>query len=113
MGIACPLLMLTGAGKSMNFTFLFICGIPGGLDYLMLVLVKQKVMKPLTEKRYNNILNVWMRAPFINISTWLLFMQTMVHVNDKYGLTTFQLVCRFLCGSLTYWNCNYFMERVC
>ena len=46
-------------GPVANFTNFFVCGVPGGLDYLMLALVKHGKILPLTEKYYNNILNVW------------------------------------------------------
>ena len=46
----CPLLLFAKIGPMMNFCFFFICGVPGGYDYFMLVLVKNKIMKPLTEK---------------------------------------------------------------
>ena len=32
--------MFAGLGPLVNFNFLFICGIPGGIDYFMLTLVK-------------------------------------------------------------------------
>lgn len=44
---ACPLLVLAGLGPSVNFNFFFICSVPGGLDYAMLYMVKNGMMKPL------------------------------------------------------------------
>jgi len=41
----------------------FICGLPGGLDYLMLAGVKHKYISKIIEKRYNKLLNVWVRGP--------------------------------------------------
>jgi len=46
-----------------NLIAFFMCGLPGGLDYLMLTLVKQELMSPLTEKAWNSRINVWIRSP--------------------------------------------------
>ena len=113
--IACPLLFFTGSGRLMNITFFFICGVPGGLDYLMLALVKENLMKPLAEKRYNNILQVWVRNPGIIVCVFMLFIQVQLHREhpDGLGITWTEIICRLLCGGITFWNGNYFMERVC
>ena len=50
-------------GYSTNFLIFFICGLPGGLDYIMLALVKHNYLAKITEKRINKFLNVWMRGP--------------------------------------------------
>ena len=39
-------------------------GLPGGLDYAMLVAVKHGCLPALTEKRYNALLNAYVRGPF-------------------------------------------------
>jgi hypothetical protein len=50
-------------GYSMNFLLFFICGLPGGIDYLMLAGVKHDYISKMTEKRFNKALNVWLRGP--------------------------------------------------
>ncbi len=50
-------------GYSTNFLLFFICGLPGGLDYLMLAAVKHGYIKKISEKRINKLLNVWCRGP--------------------------------------------------
>jgi hypothetical protein len=50
-------------GYSTNFMIFFICGLPGGLDYLMLSAVKHGYIKKISEKRINKTLNVWCRGP--------------------------------------------------
>ena len=54
-----------------NWQAFFISGLPGGLSYLFLALVKEGKMKKLTEKRYTANLNVWMRCPGILVVTVL------------------------------------------
>lgn len=41
----------------------FASGFPGGVDYLMLVFVKLKWMEKMTEKKYNTVIQTWIRAP--------------------------------------------------
>jgi len=41
----------------------FICGVPGGLDYFFLFLMKRGLLDRLTQKRYMCFLNVWIRSP--------------------------------------------------
>lgn len=62
-GVLCPLGLLIKIGPVMNAVSFFICGLPGGMDYVMLVLVKHGYMDSLTEKRYNARINVWIRSP--------------------------------------------------
>ena len=50
--------MAAQVGPIMNFNLFFICGVPGGIDYLMLALVKERIMLPLTEKKHNNTIQV-------------------------------------------------------
>lgn len=50
-------------GYSTNFLVFFICGLPGGLDYLMLAGVKHGYIEKISEKRINRWLNVWIRGP--------------------------------------------------
>ena len=49
----------------MNYNHFFMCGVPGGVDYLMLFLVKHSWMTPLEEKRIATVINVWFRAPWL------------------------------------------------
>lgn len=73
-GIICPLGFYFKAGPIQNAVGFFICGLPGGLDYVMLALVKHKMMHPLTEKKYNARINVWLRSPgllFCAFSIWV------------------------------------------
>ena len=48
------------------------CGIPGGIDYALLVLVKMRVLNTMTEKRINRYLNLVLRWPLQLITTYLI-----------------------------------------
>jgi hypothetical protein len=48
-----------------NCGIFFMCGLPGGIDYLLLFLVKRGKIKKITEKNINVYLNNWIRNPCI------------------------------------------------
>jgi hypothetical protein len=58
-----PLAWLLQPGPFLGHGAFFSSGFPGGLDYAMLVAVKKKWMSPLTEKRLNSQIMVWIRCP--------------------------------------------------
>lgn len=62
-GALCTVNFVWDWGYSSNFLIFFICGLPGGLDYLMLAAVKHGYIKKISEKRINKLLNVWCRGP--------------------------------------------------
>eukprot|EP00937_MAST-01D_sp_MAST-1D-sp2_P003073 g3073.t1 len=53
-------------GTCANILAFFISGLPGGVDYAMLGLVKMGYLDPMREKRLNCSINTWVRAPGIN-----------------------------------------------
>ena len=81
--------------------------VPGGLDYLMLVLVKEGSMKPLEEKRINTVLNVWCRCPFLVCTVCLTYVQLHIHQPPVHIVAI-----RCFCMAINWWNGLYFMERV-
>lgn len=60
-GLAVPYKQLGGVAN--NFGCFFLSGLPGGIDYVLLVLVKQGVLSKMQEKRYNCEINQWIRSP--------------------------------------------------
>ena len=69
-GVIVPLGFWYQAGPVQNAIAMFICGLPGGLDYIMICLVKHGLMDPLLEKRYNARINVWMRSPGLIVTAY-------------------------------------------
>lgn len=57
-------------GYCLGAVTFFICGLPGGLDYLLLALVKTNHVSSLTEKRLNRWLHQCIRAPGILLTTY-------------------------------------------
>jgi hypothetical protein len=60
-------------GPLANFQAFFISGLPGGIDYFLLGLVKLGLISPLFEKRVNANANIWLRVPGILVSTMLMY----------------------------------------
>ena len=63
IAVGLPFMFISKSGVIGNFCLFFICGVPGGIDYAMLVAVKMNMMKPIREKKINVHLNTWIRAP--------------------------------------------------
>ena len=76
-------------------------GIPGGIDYLLLTCYKEKLIDYKIEKRINKQLNVWVRAPIGNFTSFIIIIQGINIMNIYY----------IFIGLHGYWNSNYFMER--
>jgi hypothetical protein len=55
------------SGPILNYVIFFATGLPGGIDYFMLFLVKMDIIESFTEKKYNRILNTYCRVPCILI----------------------------------------------
>ena len=112
----CPL------GAPINSVIFFVNGLPGGLDYLLLALVKHKIITPFTEKTINVYLNNWIRAPGIIISTYVAVL-LMVRYRTPFDIP--HIIPEFIPGHIwidsflallipiaLYWNAQYFNQRV-
>ena len=75
-GLAIPYKQVGGAAN--NFGCFFLSGLPGGIDYVLLVLVKQGVIHTLTEKRLNATINAWCRMPSMIVYGFLMY-QTILY----------------------------------
>lgn len=97
----------------MNALHVFLTGLPGGIDYLMLVAVKRKYMKSITEKYMNRLSNLLIRQPGALYVTTMIYSRGMYALSESNGLYTknqfFLLMINVL---LSIWNAIYFMERV-
>lgn len=89
-----------------NGLLFFLNGLPGGLDYLLLSLVKYEWIRPIREKELNSYLNIWVRSPGVLIGTYNMFLTT-VYANYKPHWSTAILVLTILI-----WNAQYFTYRV-
>ena len=69
-----------------NFGCFFLCGLPGGLNYVALVLVRQGYMTPIQQKGFDAAINTWLRGPSMAIYAFLIW-QTWLYGN--YDLAPF------------------------
>tara|TARA_Y100000114_G_C11715122_1_gene305535 strand:+ start:158 stop:682 length:525 start_codon:yes stop_codon:yes gene_type:complete len=53
---------------------IILCGIPGGIDYFLLILVKYNIIEKIKEKQINRFLNLLVRWPFIFLSNYLILL---------------------------------------
>lgn len=104
-----PIIGFTGQyfewGCALGFMAFFISGLPGAVDYLLLVLVKFGKIEPITQKRVCAAMNVYVRGPFIIISAHTIYL-AMLYDN----LTVPKSVCTaILCVSL--FNSLYYTKQ--
>lgn len=93
-------------GNCTNFLIFFINGLPGGLDYFMLALVKHNKLDYLKEKQYNSYINIWIRSPGIIIGAYNLYLA------DIYGKLETGLLEKIMILGAFLWNAQYFTYRV-
>lgn len=106
-GVLCLVNFIWDWGYVTNFLIFFICGLPGGLDYLMLAAVKQGYLRKISEKRINKLLNVWCRGPGCVASACL------VWINWVSGNTNhIPALVKSLTMFLAIYNGQYYSRRV-
>jgi hypothetical protein len=111
--ITVPLLFTQNPTPIINANHIFITGIPGAIDYIMLVMVKQGKLRSSTEKAVNCFMNVWIRAPGIFFITVVGYVSG--HFQSQYNelnFSPFQFNCLIIILLTNYWNAFYFLERV-
>jgi len=124
VGILGPLAVLYRPGPFVNYACFFVSGLPGGIDYAMLALVKHGRMPAMHEKYYNCKINVWMRGPALVIGAFLAYQSTLEStlaviagtsvsrdVSAGGGFTGMRIASLITAGVLL-WNGQFFAERV-
>eukprot|EP00039_Didymoeca_costata_P013490 m.205851 g.205851 ORF g.205851 m.205851 type:complete len:143 (+) comp15791_c0_seq13:556-984(+) len=64
-------LFMKVGGVANNFGCFFLSGLPGGLDYVLLVLVKEGYITKMDEKRWNSRINTWLRGPSMSVYAFI------------------------------------------
>lgn len=104
--LANSIMVLYPAGPIQNFTFFFMMGLPGMIDYLMLVMVKYGLINSMTEKRYNAILNMTVRMPGLVISSFAALRSLVLY--PKLFVSDNHLICALFICLHNFWNGTYF-----
>lgn len=94
-------------GYATSFIIFFICGFPGGVDYLMLLAVKHEYINKLTEKKWNKILNIWCRGPGCIASACLIWINWLAGTCDHIPAPV-----KFITILLAIFNGQYYSKRV-
>lgn len=85
-----------------NMALFGLTGVPGGIDYIMLTLVKMGKMNYITEKKWNVFIHVWIRMPFLLIGSGIMF--------ESVICSTTVSVPAIICLLLVVWNGVYYMH---
>lgn len=71
------LVFFSDFGILQNYCIFFMCGLPGLLDYILLICVKENLIDSITEKYYNCLINLILRSPF------LLYCVLLAHIQNS------------------------------
>lgn len=104
--VCLPIANYFGPNKLLNHSMFYLTGLPGGVDYLLLSLVRNNYIDRLTEKKINRYLNIWIRCPGTIIHMYITLL------NLPYLYQTNQKILGLLTGFIVYWNGVYFMDKV-
>jgi hypothetical protein len=107
IGIALPIGAYLPSSSLIGYSLFFSTGLPGGIDYALLFGVRNNWLAPLTEKRINNWLNVWVRSPGCasHAAFTVAYAFMMGGQGGYFWLSLIPAV-------LMYWNGQYFMNQV-
>ena len=109
--VALPIGLISSGGSLLGHSLFYLTGLPGGIDYLLLFLVRNNFINSLTEKKINNYINLWIRAPGCITHATL----TMVGYNmlkNTILVSWMNLISCLLTALLIFWNGIYFMNQV-
>jgi hypothetical protein len=108
IGIGLPIGWVMDSNSLLGYSLFFMTGLPGGIDYALLFLVRNGWMQKETEKNINAWLNTWIRSPGC-ISHATLTVQL---ISTRSALYSMGWLGGMLVAALTYWNGQYFMRQV-
>ena len=107
IGIVGPITFAFARGPIVDYCSFFISGLPGGIDYAMLSLVKNGKASKMMEKRFNAAINTWIRVPFTVIGGFILF-QFQLYYDLNRGEQAMIITVALLVG----WNAVFYGRRV-
>lgn len=98
-------------GPVMNHCLFFLTGLPGGINYLLLFLERNGLVKKQFQKKINYILNLYIRNPGCLLSSLVSYLYYINHLQYRYNNDIYLFISTFVILS-NYWNGIYFMEKV-
>lgn len=109
IGVALPLTEFIPQNNIIGHCLFFTTGLPGMIDYFLLFLVRNNIIKKQTEKMINCKLNLWIRCPGCIMNVTLSIVSMMLYYNM---MSRNQLIFGSIILSTVYWNGIYFMNQV-
>lgn len=91
-----------------DFSYLFIMGIPGFIDYLLLILVKYSYIESRLEKYTNSRINLYIRLPGLLTSSISITSSLFLHPYLFHSLT--HKCCALIIAVHNSWNAIYFTK---
>lgn len=107
IGLIGPITFTFARGPICDYCSFFISGLPGGIDYAMLSLVKNGRLSKIIEKRVNAAINTWIRVPFTVVGGFILFQFQLY-----YDLTRGEQGMIITVALLVVWNAVFYGRRV-
>lgn len=107
VAVALPIGCIYESRTLVGYSLFFTTGLPGGIDYACLFAVRNGWMGRLTEKRINEVLNVWIRSPGC-VSQAAFTAAYVAAFSDGTAVAALPLIPALL----NYWNGQYFMGQV-
>lgn len=89
-----------------NYCIFFINGLPGLMDYIMLILVKYRYLESIVEKKYNSYIQIWLRSPFVVIGAYILY------IRYTHGIFVCSIYNIIFAMFGIFWNGQYFALRI-
>ena len=108
IGIALPIGGYFESGSLLGYSLFFTTGLPGGIDYVLLFLVRNNLLERSTEKRVNAWLNVWIRSPGCASTAGYAICYAYL-ASSSYSMMRWAAIVTAL---LNYWNGQYFMRQI-
>lgn len=107
--VVCALGICLPFGPVLNASVFALMGLPGGIDYMMLTLIKIKMLHPRVEKDWNQTMNVWLRYPLAMMTAAAMCGGPLLHP-EHFASKTHRIMF-FLVGVHHFWNGGFFMYR--
>ena len=94
-------------GRFVALSHFFICGLPGGIDYVILFLYESNHVEKITRLNIASYINVWIRAPGLCMVATFSILKFIYSNQDL-----FSFIELFLQLLITYGNGQFYMKEV-
>jgi hypothetical protein len=96
-------------GRTLPLCNIIMCGIPGGIDYFLLFLLKYNIIRKITEKKLNRYLNLFIRYPMMYLIYYIFLIS---FINSKYSYNFYTKILMFTGITLHLLNSAYYCDKV-